>query len=331
MKVIRPHEFFKLDFDQIIEEGRRQEELLSANKGEFAFVKNMHTFFSTEVLPRVLQDTWVYEAAERFASQYAMDCFNLLRLTGDEIYRTQQRKLQLNNEVIDTLVRAKSAGAVPEFKSLELEKTSDFKKLILIDRLSKKGRDKVESLYLQTVDHERLHVLVALRSIRDHYEITLPRIMFVIRRAMKRDQDASPSPSDDNLSSISEYITWYSKFVPSNHALFPVLGELKDFFLVARNVGNHHQGFSWNSEQNLVILEDRNLRVEMNVTTYLQKHRYLIHLCELGVRGILSAFCQREQGPISDYLVKEYAKIFPSDWVSNERGIVQLYSENQAS
>lgn len=325
MKVVKPHALFLLDFDQILEEGRRQERQLEANKGEYALVKSMHDFFSEEVMPLILSDDWVYKSATKFAEDYAADCFLLLRSTGNEIYQTQIKTEALKEEVLELIAKAFGEDCLSLGEDTELEKMSNFKSLIEYDRLSPQTRAMVNDLYARTVDHEQLHIWVALRSIRDLYEISLPRIMFVIRRAMKITSNKPPKISDDNLSSISDYISWYSSSVSEDHPLYPVLGELGSFYKVARNVASHHQGFTWLPEKNLIILEDQSDRIEVDLTTYLQKHRYLVHLCELGVRGILAAFCEREQGPIANKLVTEYAKTFPEDWDGGEKGKVEFY------
>lgn len=48
-------------------------------------------------------------------------------------------------------------------------------------------------------------------------------------------------------------------------------------------------------------------------------------MCDLGVRGMLAGFCERERGEISNNLVIEYEKIFPPDWTGGEEGLVQFY------
>lgn len=56
MKTVWPHEFFHLDFDQMLEEGKRQEEISPVNKGEHSLVRNMHAYFDSEVLPLILSN-----------------------------------------------------------------------------------------------------------------------------------------------------------------------------------------------------------------------------------------------------------------------------------
>jgi len=110
MKDIQPHGFFRLDFDQILEEGRRQESMLAVNKGEFVLVKNMHSFFRTDVLPRILDNDWVYEAALLFAQKYALESFRYLRVGGSEVFSTQQRLVKLKTEITGLLREAGITG-----------------------------------------------------------------------------------------------------------------------------------------------------------------------------------------------------------------------------
>jgi len=327
MRKVKPHEFFRLDFDQMIEEGKRQEYLLTANAGELLLVENMYEFFSSIVLPLIISNDWVFDAANRFATEYAMECIRLLRLTGTEVYQAQQNLMELKIEVKKIIDDAKSAGyLIPFTGRKELQKASDFKTLLQINKMPKRWKDRVNDLHSRVVDREEMHVFTALRALRDVYEIELPRIMYVVKRAIKAVDKIKAKPSDNELKGISEDITWYSRYISPDHALFPVFGELSDFYKVARNVGSHHQGFSWEPNRNLVILEDLNDRIEIDVTEFIQKFRRLIYVSELGVRGILASFCEREQGDVSEKMVKEYIKIFPSDWSDGETGIVEFYS-----
>ena len=110
MRRVWPHEFFRIDFDQMLEEGKRQERINVANKGEYAIVQNMHTYFDSEVLPLILSNDWVFEAAKRFASDYAIGCFQYLRLGGREAYETQKGLLEINERVVNFLAQAQLDG-----------------------------------------------------------------------------------------------------------------------------------------------------------------------------------------------------------------------------
>ena len=132
--------------------------------------------------------------------------------------------------------------------------------------------------------------------------------------------------SDDMLLSPSDYINWYIDHVDDSHPFYCVLGDGEEFYKVARNVGSHHIGLKWEPGSNIVVLQDRNNTLSIHVHKFQQWYRYLVHFCDLGVRGILAAFCEGEHGPISNKLVEEYNKTFPSDWRDGERGILVPYS-----
>jgi hypothetical protein len=326
VKIVWPHEFFRLDFDQMLEEGRRQEEINAVNAGEYRLIERMHAYFDSKVLSLIINDDWVFEAASKFANDYAIDCFHLLRLAGQEAFVTQKSLLDLNRKTIDFLARAYHVGAAPLAGTVNLPKASDFITLVKPNRLPPDMRSEAISLYEQAKDHEILQLRVTLRTIRSFYENSLPRIMYVVRRVIKINLDLPPKQSDSDLTGISEYITWYSARVDNKHPLYPVLGELQSFFKIARNVGSHHQGLKWDSDKNEVILVDNNKTLRMPTHKFQQKYRHLSYLCELGLRGILSAFCARERGEISNWLVREYVKTFPEDFPEGERGKVRPYS-----
>lgn len=325
MRTVSPHTFFRLDFDKILEEGKRQEKIHTANKGEYALVRNMHAYFDGEVLPLIVSNDWVFEAASRFAAHYAIECFHILRLSGQEVYNTQKDLLEINEGIVDFLARAYHARAAPLAGRIDLPKASNFLELVKLEKLNAQMRREALTLYERAKDHEILHLKVTLRAIQSSYETTLPRVMYVVRRAIKVKLGLHARKSDDELTGISAYMSWYIRRVNSGHPLYSVLGKLRGFYKIARNVGSHHRGLRWEPDSNEVILADENTELRMPVHEFQQKYRHLIYLCELGLRGILSAFCEREQGAVSNWLVKEYAKTFPEDFPEGEQGIVRFY------
>lgn len=327
MRRVWPHEFFRLDFDQMLEEGKRQEAIHTSNAGEHNLVRSMHAYFVSDVLPLLLSDDWVYEAASRFASEYAIDCFHFLKLGGQEACNTQKNLLGLNKKIVNFLARAYHADAAPLAATIDLPKASDFLNLVEVDRLSPEMRSEAASLHEETLDHEILQLKVTLRGIRESYETSLPRVMYVVRRAIKVRLGLPPRSSDYELTNISEYISWYTARVSSKHPLYPVLGELHSFYKVARNVGSHHRGLEWKPESNEVTLTDDSTVLTMSLHEFQQKCRHIMYVCELGLRGILSAFCERERGDFSTWLVKEYAKTFPEDFAAGELGLVRSYGK----
>jgi hypothetical protein len=300
--------------------------MLPANLGEHQLACGIHDCFSDEVLPLIVRDDWVFEAAATFASEYARDCFLNLHLGGTEVYRTQQQLVEIKEQVVDFVARV--AIAYPSLlpPELAMTKPSDFTELMDINRLDKGRRSEAKALYELCRDHERLQVEVVLRSIRGCYETTLPRVMYVIRRAMKVTLGLPPKPSDNTLTGISDYMDWYERRVSSTHALYPIFGRLRSFYTVARNCASHHQGLTWKPESDEVVLRDRHNVVSVHVDQLMQRHRYLVvYLCDYGLRGILSAFCERERGPVAKMLVLEYCKTFPENFPAGEQARVRFY------
>ncbi len=78
MRKVLPHEFFRIDFDAMLEAAKRQEEIDPSNKGEYAIAQGMHTYFDNKVLPLIISDDWIFGAALRFASEFAIDCLQYL-------------------------------------------------------------------------------------------------------------------------------------------------------------------------------------------------------------------------------------------------------------
>jgi hypothetical protein len=323
--IVYPEGLFRADFDVLLDDAKRQEEAHPANKGERGIAAAIHTFFDLHAMRLVRHDEWVYEAAKRFVTEYAIDCFRHLRLGGAETYPVQKRLWELNTKTVDLLARAGLAGAAPQAGQVDLAKASDFITLIDFQKAPSSLRVEAESLHSQLVEHEDLQMWVTLRAIRDNYETTLPRIMFVVRRVIKVMKGLPPKKSDNRLTGLSEYLDWYESNVDRSHPLFSVLGNLRTFYRVARNVASHHEGFSWLPDSDQIVLEDFDERLSMHVHEFQQRYRYLIYLGEFGLRGILCAFCGRDQGDVSNNLVREYAKTFPDDFPEGTPARVKFY------
>jgi hypothetical protein len=314
-----PYVCFRQDFDQMLEEGKRQEEINTANKGEYAIVQGIHTYFANAVMPSIIHNDWVFEAASKFATDYTMDYFLQLRLGGKEAFDTNEQLHKSNKKVKDFLRRAARVGGAP--REYNLIKASNFRDLLNVDKLTKRMRVEAESLYEQVKDHERLQLLVTLRGIRDSYVTILPRIMYIVRRVMKVTLGESRTERDDKLLEVSESLGWYESHIRRGHELDPILVNLRDFYRIARNAISHPEGMKWDPSNNRVTLFHRGGALPVDLYEFQQKYRYLaVYLCDHGVKGILSAFCEREQGPISDYLGKEYEKSFPEGFPQANRG-----------
>lgn len=329
MSKVLPHEFFRIDFDNMLEVAKRQEEIDSANNGEYAIAKGIHGYFDKKVLPAIASDRWVFEAANRFASEFAIDCFRWLRLGSNEVYNAQRRLHETKARVKELLTKAVRTGAIKAEGVLHLDKASDFYSILEHNRLSKTMRNEAAALYEQAQDEESLVPTVILRAIRDLYEDTLPRVMYVVRRAVKSEFGLTRKNSDEKLLGISESMDFYSNNIDYHHPLNPVLGKLSDFYRVARNVGSHHQGLKWEPDKNEIILQDQDPKSSPLVVPLLefqQRYRYLVYLSECGVRGIVCGFCECEHGETSNWLVTEYVKTFPEDFpVDDPEGVVAPY------
>ena len=323
--IVNPEEMFRLDFGAILDGARRQETIHPSNKGEYAIASTAHFFFDSHVLRLIRNNEWVFESARIFAEEYSNDCFLYLRTASIEIYRVQKDLVTINDRVKALVDRIAEEGAIKTTGTLDLVKASDFLEVVDVDLLDMNIRREAQLLHEEAMEQEETHVWVTLRAIRDLYENILPRVMFVVRRTIKVMDNVKASPNDKVLSGISTYLDWYESKVDSSHALYPVLRKLRPFYRVARNVASHHDGFQWDAKNNLVVLKDENNQIKIHVHEFQQNYRHLLYLCDLGVRGILSAFCGREKGAVCNELVRKYAKTFPEDFPEGIPGRVQFY------
>jgi hypothetical protein len=289
MRKVLPHEFFRIDFDAMLEAAKRQEEIDSRNTGEYAIAKGIHTYFDRKVLSVIASDNWVFEAAQRFASEFAIDCLKYLRLANSEVYNVRKNLLEMKMRVKELITQASGLGAVKATGTFSLAKASDFYAILDHDLLNKTMRNKAMALYEQAQDEESLLPTVILRAIRDVYEAVLPRIMYVVRRAIKVEMGLVPRKSDERLLGMSKSISFYNDHIDNHHPLYPVLGKLHGFYRVARNAGNHHLGLVWKSDQNEVVLQgSQSSPLTVPLLEFQQRYRYFIYLSEfLDVRSNL--------------------------------------------
>lgn len=327
LRKVKPHECFRADFDAILEEGKRQERIDAHNIGEAQIVADMHTFLDQEVLPAILNNDWVFDAAQAFASKYAEECFATWKLTGDEVYAAQQKLLRLKSEVEDFLERADEFNAVRRSQQeLVEEKMSNFPRIVKRYNLPLEMQAEATRLFEEVSEHEALQIRIVVRAIRENYTKILPRLMYVIRRAMVIKPSESEAQNYEDLKDISEILNWYENAADESHPLYPVFGELRALYRVIRNVANHPEDYVWNSNEDTIAFPiPNNKPLKINSRELTQKYRYLVHLCDLGMRGISLAFCEREQGPISNDLLRQYAKIFPENFPGGEEVIVTFY------
>ncbi|MFC1960127.1 hypothetical protein ACFLYO_05415 [Chloroflexota bacterium] len=331
MRIVQPHEFFYLDFEQILPEAERQESLLPVNKGEYAIAHKIYTYFDDVVMPAIINDDWVYAAAREFATEHAGDCFRTSKRTGEETLSVQNNLLEINEQVVNFVAQAAIEGWAHQVEG-ELTKESDFYSWLNFDKLSKiaerNRRHEARQLQMKAKEHEDRQLWTTLQVMRETYEVILPRIVYVLRRVIKTNQGLLQKPTDEKLLGISEAASWFESHIDCQHPLYIVLGkESLEFYRIARNVASHHEGYEWRSEKDEVILIDRSKSpLRVHVHEFQQRYRYsTMYVCDFGMRAILAAFCRRERGSISNSLVDEYINTFPDKFPVNEVGILKPY------
>lgn len=324
------HELLRFDFEKIIDEAKIQEDTDSRNKGEVQIATIIFNFFSNTVIPLIISEKWVYESSLAFAEKHVKNYFNVIRLAGEQSYKCQQKLHAINEEVIDCIAKMAISGKAPNANNVDLAKASDFTQFILFKNLTPAELQSVNNLHNRALDHEEMQLTLTLRNIRDMYEMGLPRVMFVARRAMKHKLGLKPQTSDEKLLQPSDYFDWYYNNLDKKHELFPIIGNknFKTFYKIARNVGGHHTGLKWDRDKNIVILEDRSKPIEIPLLKFQQRHRYLSYLCDYGTRSILSGFCEVEKGLIANKVYQEYDKIFPAGYPSGDGRGVKPYPTN---
>jgi len=322
-----PHQAFQFDFDQLISEAQRQERVSSVNVGELDVAQDIHSFFSSQVVPLVESDDWVFESAQMLAGELVYPYFNALRLSGKQAFEWQKQLHKVNEEAIDLLARLHICGKAPLAGEVDLAKASDFIDLVSIEMLSSEERNQVTDLYKRLRDQEVMQLTVTLSGIRDMYEMALPRVFFVARRAMKKQLGLRPRESDNELLQPSDYVDWYTKHHNATHLLARIIGgkEMRRFYRVSRNVANHHRGIGWVENEDKVVLDDLHHRLDIHVHKFQQRYRYLVYLCDYGIRAILASFCKMDRGETSNRVFEEYDRTFPSDFPKSKFRHIRPY------
>jgi hypothetical protein len=325
---IWPHEQLRLDFDQMIAEAERQEGLSSVNRGEAKIARQIYDYFDTIVIPLIIRDEWIYNAAEQYATHLVFADFRAIRLPGKTTLEWQKRLHEIDEQVTDFLARMIVEGKALELGNEGLPKASDFMSVLQMERLDAEEQATAQALAKRAEDQEIMQLTVTLQGVRDRYEMGLPRVMFVVRRVMKRGLGISPSDSDKRLLKPSDYIDWFVKHADSSHPLWPIIGinEKREFYRAARNVAAHHEDLAWDGSHNVVGLKDRTRELQIPVHTFQQYYRHLLYLSEYGMRALLAAFCQVEQGPNAQWVFDEYEKTFPEGFMSEDLAIRKRYA-----
>jgi hypothetical protein len=307
MTKIYPHQMFQADFLTMLQEVQRQPNISPYHDDDAEIGKELFFFFAEEILPLILSNDWVYEAAKRFSSEFAKEYFIMLRLLGS-VQENQERLTELRDEVTKFLKSLMTKELAPT--SINLTKPSDFMKVILLDKLSRSQKREADSLYAEVKDLEYVYVNVASQAMQAMYEKGVSRIFYVVKRGMKIQLDLQPTSSDDELQETHQYINWCNQQLTKNHIISRFLVSQRTFYKTVRNVDSHVSGPKWLPETDQVILPDRNNSINIDITEFSKRYRYLMYFCEVGVRGILATFCSKERGEISNFVKDQYMRVY---------------------
>lgn len=314
--IVYPHEFFRIEFDTLLEEGRRQERIDPRNIGEARGIESLHEYLDKEVLPLVVSHDWVFEAADRLAREWIQDVFDQLHSTGCECYSMQTALHKLKGEVTDFLGRARARGWTKKSAEshLSLQKASDFYDLLDIRRINDRAA-MVEAQKLRSTaeSHERRQVRLIMTTLHDLYAHVFPQVMFVVKRATKLNAKIAPSEGDNELKEVSSELSWYESRVGPGSPLYLLTKDLPNVYRVVRNAASHPGQFRWLPGANVVRFFESttNQWTEFDVDEYHRLHRRLVLFCDMAIRGVLSAYCQREHAELSYGLVQRWVETFP--------------------
>lgn len=156
--ILFPHGLFLADIEALMREAERQEAIHPANKGEIEVAIKIKLFYEQQVFRSIRLSNWVFESAEQFAEQYALDCFRQLKLSGKEVYEAQQRLLDINDRVSTFMAQGAIAGASKKAGQIDLAKASDFYDLLELESLDESARAEADRLCEAALEQEDLHL-----------------------------------------------------------------------------------------------------------------------------------------------------------------------------
>lgn len=296
-------------------EALRQENIHPANAGELAIVEGFFDYIDQVAVPLMMEDEWVFGAVEQFAKEYATDCFDSWERTGTQATKARIEKEALDERVIDFVARAavhyRAIDVPTSGDKLFLHKASDFYEKLRLRNLPAKERGRAKKLHRDVSGVERRYLKTILENIREDYEVVLPRIMLTMRRVIRVEKGLDPSnkSSYNRLLGISDSLTWYEEHIKKDHALYPVTGWLADFYKVARNVASHVEGIHWDPATNLVALPDDSVTIEVKDNVFIQRYRFFVTICEMGMSAILAAYSEKCKDELSVELARNYIEM----------------------
>lgn len=335
--VVYPHEFFRIDFDVLVEEGKRQERIWSANVGEAKQVQLMHDCWDQQVLPLVLSNDWVFEGAERLVEEWVQDCFDQMAQTGGAAYEMQQMLDELKAKVTEFLAYAATKGWTRhqfQSTSVDLKKASDFYKELRPRRISERGAlARARGLWHQALQHERQQVRLIMSCTRDQFAHVFPQVAFVAKRAIAvRDNLATAATSDEPRDPTDDLL-WFESRVKPGTGFHLVTSELRDRYRIIRHAASHPGQFEWVAEASVVRFQvgKSSQWIEFDVDDYHRYYRRLVFFCDLGLRGVLSAYCDRTRSAKCYDLVQAYVAAFPQEYRAGIPGYCIPYSIHKPS
>jgi len=325
---IYPHEFFRIEFDELLREGPRQESMLSANAGEAGEIQALHAFWDKRVLPLILTDDQVFAAAKVFVETWSTNCFDEYEMVGSACLEAQSKLHTLQEEVIETIAQASLRGWLkrgfhPE--SVDLKKASDFYTGLALRRINSPSfQTHARGLFEQAKKVERQRIGLIMKLVPELYAQVLPHVLIVVRRALESQQRL---PLGANVPvDLSDDLSWWESRASAEPGLDLFVNRLRDTYKVMRNAWDHPNQWEWCPKRNTVRLREgvRKLWIEIGSDRLHRLYRRLDMFADLGIRGILSAYCERTHDPSTLGLVEASSETFP-DSAARRTAVVRPY------
>jgi hypothetical protein len=335
--VVYPHEFFRIDFDLLLQEGTRQERIWPANIGEAQEVQLMHDYWDQQVLPLILSNQWVFEGAERLVQEWVQGCLDQMAVTGRAAYDMQQKLEELKAEVTEFLAHAATKGWTRhqyKGRSVNFKKASDFYMELHPRRINERGAlAGAQALRHRAVQHERQQVRLIMCCTRDLFAHVFPQIAFVAKRAVAVRDNLTRAAMFDEPSDPTDDLSWFESRVKAGTGLHLVTSELRDRYRIIRHAASHPGQFEWVAQTNVVRFQINKSGqwIEFDVDDYHRYYRRLVLFCDLGLRGILCAYCDRTRSAECYDLVQAYFASFPEDYRAGIPGHCIPYSPSTPS
>lgn len=307
MTELLPHELFRLEVNKMLVEALRQENIHTANAGELTVAQNFYNHLTKQVVPCIQSQDWVFDAASRFADEFAETCFDTWERTGREATLARRRLDNANKQVVDLIARLHRRGAISVVTDkIDLVKASDFIHYVDLDILPPSRRREVQQVHEQVSRFEKQYLKTTNMIIREDYAKVLPRVMYVIQRVIQIELHLPKKKGFSELHDIGDWLSWYRNYINEAHSLFPVLGFLEDLYKVARDVESHEKEIEWRPKSDEIHLPSERNPQTIGLHIYQQKYRHLIYLLEMGMCAILAAYCERKRSENCNQLAKDY-------------------------